>query len=123
VARLAWGKQWTPLFPELLPIHKARLDAYEKAKAQAKAEVEKREKAEAARLAKLTPQERAAEFLANQQLATSLAMMQMQGQLQNQQQMLSSMSQMQQRWHETNMNVIGNMRVAPPTWRYEHVYR
>lgn len=123
VARLAWGKQWTPLFPELLPQHKARLDAYEKAKAQAKAEAEKREKAEAARLAKLTPQQRAAESLASQQLATSLAMMQMQSQFQMQQQAIQSMSQLQQRWHETNMNIINNMRVAPPTWRYEYVYR
>lgn len=122
-ARLTWGKQWAPLFPELMPLHKARLDAYEKAKAQAKAEAEKREKAEAVRLAKFTPQERAAEFLANQRLATSLAMMQMQSQFQMQQQAIQSMSQMQQRWHETNMNVISNLRIAPPTWRYENVYR
>jgi hypothetical protein len=121
-ARLAWGKQYAPLFPELLPAHKARLAAFEKAEAQAKAEALKREKAEAARWAKLTPAQRAQEQMQNQQMAMNLAMMQMQSNFQMQQMTMQSMSQMQQRAHETNMGIINNMSTSR-TWRYEYVYR
>lgn len=121
-ARLAWGKQFVAQFPELEPIHKNRLEAYDKAEAQAKAEQLAREKAEAERIAKLTPEQRAAEELANQQLANSLISMQMQANMQSQQQSMQMLSNTLQSAHETNMHIIHNMN-DNSTWRYEYVYK
>jgi hypothetical protein len=121
MARIAWGKLYVPLFPELKPAHEKRVAAFERAQAQAKAEALKREKAEAARLAKLTPQQRAAEKLMQQQMAMNLAMMQMQSNFQTQQMAIQSMSAMQERAHQTNMDIIRGMDGR--AWRYEYVYR
>lgn len=121
-ARIVWGKQFTPAFPELASVHKARMEAYEKAEAQAKTEQLQREKAEAERIAKLTPEQRAAEELANQQLMNSIISMQMQANMQMQQQTMQAISNMQQQAHETNMDIIRNMD-GNTTWRYEYVYR
>lgn len=121
-ARIAWGKQFTPLFPELLPIHKERVAAYEEAEAKAKAEQLAREKAEADRIAKLTPDQRAAEELANQQLLNATLSSYMDSKMQLQQQNFQMLSNMQQSWHNTNMNIINNMG-GNSTWTYEYVYK
>lgn len=121
-ARIAWGKQFTPQFPELISVHKARVEAYDKAEAQAKTAQLQREHAEAERIAKLTPEQRAAEQIANQQLMNSVISMQMQANMQMQQQTMQAISNMQQSAHETNMNIISNMD-GNSTWRYEYVYR
>ncbi|WP_020395664.1 hypothetical protein [Thiolinea disciformis] len=119
-ARIVWGKQFTPLFTELAPIHKARVDAYEKAEAEAKAKQLEREKTEAKRVANLTPEQKAAEYLANQQLMHAMISNQMQANMQMQQQNMQALSNMQQSWHNTNMNIINNMN---STWTYEYVYK
>lgn len=121
-ARIAWGKQFTPLFPELTSMHEARVEAFEKAEAEAKAEQAKRAKAEEERLAKLTPEQRANEALMNQQLLDNVISMHMQSKMQMQQQNAQIMSNMMQSAHETNMNIINNMG-GNSTWRYEYVYR
>lgn len=121
-ARLAWGKQFVAQFPELEAIHKHRLEAYEKAEAQAKAEQLAREKAEAERIAKLTPEQRAAEEMANQQLLNSVISMQMQSSAQMQQQNMQMLSNTLKSAHETNMHIINNMH-DNSTWRYEYVYK
>lgn len=119
-ARIAWGKQFTPLFSELAPMHKARVEAYEKAEAEAKAKQLEREKTEAKRVANLTPEQKAVEYLANQQLMNSMISSQMQANMQIQQQNMQALSNMQQSWHNTNMNIINNMN---STWTYEYVYK
>lgn len=120
-ARIAWGKQFTPLFPELATAHQARVAAFEQAEAEAKAEQAKHAKDEAERLAKLTPEQRAAEALANQQMLDNIMLMSMQNQMQTQQQNFQMLSNMQQSFHETNMDIIRNMDGR--TWTYEYVYR
>lgn len=121
-ARMAWGKQFVTAFPELAALHQERVKAYEAAEAQAKAEQLAREKAEADRIAKLTPEQRAAEEIANQQLLNSVVSMQMQSNMQMQQQNFQMLSNTLQSAHETNMNIISNMG-GNSTWTYEYVYK
>lgn len=121
-ARIAWGKQFVTSFPELATIHQERVKAYEEAEAQAKAEKLESEKAEAERLAKLTPEQRAAEELANQQLMNTVLSNYMESKMQTQQQNFQMLSNTLRSSHETNMNIINNMG-GSGTWRYEYVYR
>jgi hypothetical protein len=119
-ARIAWGKQFSQSFPEILPAHKQRVGAFEKAQALARAEAIKRERAEQARLAKLTPAQRAQEKLLREQLTMNLAMMQMQNQFQMQNQAMRMLSNTIQSGHETRMHIINN---TSSTWDYKYVYR
>ncbi|TXH67693.1 MAG: hypothetical protein E6Q83_16765 [Thiothrix sp.] len=121
-ARIAWGNQFTPSFPELVPLHKERVAAYAEAEAKAKAEKLAREKAEAERIAKLTPEQRMNEELANQQLMNMVLSNYMQSKMQMQQQNFQLLSNTLQSGHETNMNIISNMG-GNSTWRYEYVYK
>lgn len=119
--RLGWGKEFSPVFPEIKPFHEARATEVAKAKAKVEAEQRKRAAAESARVAAMTPQQRAQETLNNQMLASQMAMMAMQNNMQMQQQMIQSMQRMQLQSHVTNMNIASNIGGGHTTWRI--VYR
>ncbi len=119
-ARIAWGKELAQDFPQILPAHQQRVAAFEKAQARARAEALKREKAEAARLARLTPVQRAQEKMLREQMAMNLAMMQMQNSFQMQNQAMRALSDTVQSGHETRMHIIRN---GSSTWDYKYVYR
>jgi len=119
--RLAWGREFSAAFPQIQPMHDARVAELAKAKAKLEAERQKQSAAEAARLAKLTPEQRAQEFINNQMMAAQLAMMGFQQRMQMQQQTIDMMRSAQLQSHVTNMNIAENIGGGNATWRI--VYR
>ncbi|WP_298610802.1 hypothetical protein [uncultured Thiothrix sp.] len=104
-ARIAWGKEFTPLFPKLLPAHQARLKAYTEAQEQAKAELAKQKMAENEEWANLTAEQQNSELMNDQQMLNQMTSTQILSQVPNQQMNNQFLQNIQESWHHTNMYI------------------
>ena len=114
--RLAWGKEFSAVFPEVKPFHEARAAEVAKAKAKVEAEHKRRAAPETARQAALTPEQRAQEFIQQQMLANQMATAAFQNQMQMQQQTIRTMQLGQLQMHVANLNIASNIGGGGTTW-------